>query len=213
MQLIREASVGQEFVKTLPGITAPIGFFDPLGLTPESKEDVLVWREAEVMHGRVAMMATVGFVVQESFHPLFPGAVGPAAFQLDYISAPEQALLLLLPIFMTEIARARKGWVEPVFTDGDFDSTVRTLRDDYTPGDRTPTNGRPLHASPCAHASLSASTLSAAVGFDPLSLKPKEPEALLEMQNKELNNGRLAMITIAGIVAQEVQTGFGVFGA
>ena len=49
--------------------------------------------------------------------------------------------------------------------------------------------------------------------FDPLSLKPKEPEALLEMQNKELNNGRLAMITIAGIVAQEVQTGFGVFGA
>ena len=64
--------MGQEFVKTLPGITAPIGFFDPLGLTPESKEDVLVWREAEVMHGRVAMMATVGFVVQESFHPLFP---------------------------------------------------------------------------------------------------------------------------------------------
>jgi len=44
-------------------------------------------------------------------------------------------------------------------------------------------------------------------GFDPLGLKPKEPKELMEMQTKELNNGRLAMIAIAGMVVQEAVTG------
>ncbi|MEC8280291.1 MAG: chlorophyll a-b binding domain-containing protein [Verrucomicrobiota bacterium] len=44
-------------------------------------------------------------------------------------------------------------------------------------------------------------------GFDPLGLKPTDPAELLEMQNKELNNGRLAMIAIAGFFAQELIDG------
>jgi hypothetical protein len=44
-------------------------------------------------------------------------------------------------------------------------------------------------------------------GFDPLKLKPEDPEKLLELQNKELNNGRLAMVGAAGIIAQELVTG------
>ena len=40
--------------------------------------------------------------------------------------------------------------------------------------------------------------------FDPLGLKPTEPEALKELQTKELNNGRLAMIAIAAFTAQEL---------
>jgi len=43
-------------------------------------------------------------------------------------------------------------------------------------------------------------------GFDPLGLKPSDPFMLAEMQTKELNNGRLAMIAIAGMVAQELVT-------
>lgn len=47
-----------------------------------------------------------------------------------------QSLLLLLPIFQTEITRARKGWLEPDFSsEASSAATVRTLRDGYTPGD------------------------------------------------------------------------------
>merc|ERR1712224_404518 len=45
------------------------------------------------------------------------------------------------------------------------------------------------------------------LGFDPLGLKPKDPSKLKTMQTKELQNGRLAMIAAAGIIAQEVATG------
>ena len=40
--------------------------------------------------------------------------------------------------------------------------------------------------------------------FDPLGLKPDDEDELFELQTKELNNGRLAMIAIAGFVLQEV---------
>merc|ERR1712061_376785 len=45
------------------------------------------------------------------------------------------------------------------------------------------------------------------LGFDPLGLKPTDLDELVKMQSKELNNGRLAMIAVAGMVAQEVVTG------
>jgi light-harvesting complex I chlorophyll a/b binding protein 4 len=44
-------------------------------------------------------------------------------------------------------------------------------------------------------------------GFDPLNLYPKTPEKQLEMQIKELKNGRLAMVAIGGMVAGAVITG------
>merc|ERR1711988_1381367 len=37
------------------------------------------------------------------------------------------------------------------------------------------------------------------LGFDPLGFKPTTEAELKEMQTKELNNGRLAMIAIAGM--------------
>lgn len=42
------------------------------------------------------------------------------------------------------------------------------------------------------------------LGFDPLGIMPEDDEELKVMQTKELNNGRLAMIAIAGFVAQEL---------
>jgi len=48
-------------------------------------------------------------------------------------------------------------------------------------------------------------------GFDPLNLKPEDPEELKILENKELNNGRLAMVGAAGMIAQELVTGKSIF--
>lgn len=65
--------------KAIPFLTAPKGLdgyigneeFDPLGLA--ELFDIKFMREAEIKHGRVAMLATVGFVLPE-FGVRFPGA-------------------------------------------------------------------------------------------------------------------------------------------
>merc|ERR1712217_930179 len=48
-------------------------------------------------------------------------------------------------------------------------------------------------------------------GFDPLGLKPKDEKDFMELQNKELNNGRLAMMAYAGLVGKELLTGVKAF--
>ena len=45
------------------------------------------------------------------------------------------------------------------------------------------------------------------LGWDPLGLKPTNPMELKEMQTKEINNGRLAMIGIVGMIGQELAHG------
>jgi len=177
---------GVEMMQALPG-KGPFGYFDPLFLAPESADEVLMWREAELTHCRVAMMAALGFGVQELFHPIFgveAGVDGPVVRQLDQVLSTENGQLggsiLLMAIFFSEIRRARVGWVEP-------EIEIRTLRKGYVPGD---------------------------IGFDPLNYKAKLDETgYLAMQNKELNNGRLAMIGVAGMTAQELVTDAPIFAA
>ena len=47
--------------KGAAGVTAPFGFFDPLSLCPETEREFIKYREAELKHGRVAMLAFAGF--------------------------------------------------------------------------------------------------------------------------------------------------------
>jgi len=159
----------------LPGAVAPLGYFDPIGFSREgiTLNEVKRYREAEVMHGRVSMLAVVGYFVGESFGGPF-GLVCPANDQLQQLPLPAFALLTA-GIAAIELKRARIGWVSPDL--GSWTTTLWTLRDGYYPGD---------------------------VGFDPLGLKPTEPQAFKNMQTKELQNGRLAMIAIAGICSQEL---------
>merc|ERR1719201_952829 len=60
----------------LAGITAPMSFFDPLGFsTTVTGGKLLFYREVELKHGRVAMLAALGILVGEQFHPLFGGDI------------------------------------------------------------------------------------------------------------------------------------------
>jgi len=171
----------------LPGALAPMGNFDPLGLSKDLPvQEVKRYREAEVTHGRVAMLATVGYLVAEPFHPLFDGAIGgPANTHLTQLRevAPAFFVWLAVAIFAAEIGRANYGWTRPGAAmeenrelDYDGKTFLTKLNDGYYPGD---------------------------VGFDPLGLKPSDPKAFAKMQTKELQNGRLAMLAAMGMIAQE----------
>lgn len=175
------AEVTDEEISTAPflavGSTAPFERFDPTGLlSKESKPTLVRYREAELTHGRVCMLASVGILVGEKFNPLFNGSItGPAINHFQQV--PEYFWLpLVFAISLAEIYRAQLGWTNPV---GASATEIMTLKADYTPGD---------------------------LGYDPLGLKPTTEAGLLEMKNKELNNGRLAMIGTAGMVVQELIT-------
>lgn len=47
--------------------------------------------------------------------------------------------------------------------------------------------------------------------FDPLGLMPNSAEKIMSIKNKELNNGRLAMIATVGAIVQECVTGSPIF--
>ena len=117
----------------LPGSVAPTGYFDPLGFAQAgiTLNEVKRNREAEVMHGRVAMMATVGYLVGEAFPGPF-GLTGPANDQLAQLPTGVLPLLGAM-IGACELKRAQTGWVEPDF--GNWSKTLWKLRDEYYPGD------------------------------------------------------------------------------
>ena len=161
----------------MPGILPPVGFFDPLNLAAKADEATIKrYRESELAHGRVGMLAVIGFLVGEKVEGssfLFDASIkGPAITHIAQVPS-EFFYLLLFAIGAYEIQRSLNGWVSPF--ELPIDQAGR-LKDDYTPGD---------------------------FKFDPSKLKPKTPDALLAMQNKELQNGRLAMLAAAGFIAQE----------
>merc|ERR1719353_2623743 len=75
------------FAYGLPGNFNALGGgelnWDPAGfLNGKSQLEVNRYREAEITHGRVGMLAALGFIVQEKFHPLFEADGGPAIDQI-----------------------------------------------------------------------------------------------------------------------------------
>jgi hypothetical protein len=167
-----------KFAFGLPGAIDPIPEgFDPLGFAEGADLDQMKkYREAETQHGRVAMLATLGFLVGENYHPLF-GLEGKEILAIDSLTE----VRLVFPAFFEGLAivigalefnRALVGWASPL-----KERTGNVLNDDYYPGD---------------------------IGFDPLGLKPTDAEEFETMQTKELQNGRVAMLAVAGMVAQEL---------
>merc|ERR1719506_991770 len=85
--------------------------------------------------------------------------------------------VMLAGIGNAEQVRIAKGWQK---LDPRTSTASQTLRDGYIPGD---------------------------LGFDPANIRPKDPEKLRLMQERELANGRLAMLGAAGFLLQEALTG------
>merc|ERR1739848_964568 len=66
----------------LAGVSAPMNYFDPLGFsTTVDAGKLLFYREVELKHARVAMLAALGFVVGEQYHPLFGGDIDTPAYK------------------------------------------------------------------------------------------------------------------------------------
>merc|ERR1712188_171331 len=86
--------------------------------------------EAELLHGRVGMLASLGFLVQENFHPLFNGVGGPAINQIPQLP-PWLWFGMTLGIGICESLRIQKGWADPF----EKMENVQSLKPDYYPGD------------------------------------------------------------------------------
>ena len=239
-------------VQSLPGILNPTGFFDPAGLSNDvSASELKRYREAELTHGRVAMLASLGFLVGESgFTPLFEGKIDGIGINQFWQVPTGFWPVILLFIAVPETFRALRGWMEPTVPENYFQ-----LRPGYTPGDLVPRSAETyLLCGVCLCVVVTSSTPTCdmcridgvgralfvcvvtsfvcraccrgserenssrdspgrfrAQDFDPLGLKPEDPEALKEMQTKELQHGRLAMLAAAGMIVQELQTGATLF--
>lgn len=150
------------------GVCAPLGFFDPLGFAPKNKRNNFKnLRAMEIKHGRIAMLATVGSVVQHFIHR--PDL--PEPWQ-TYVGPVNPVGLGALAIFYGPVGFIQLlGGLFAIFC---FEFFLWLERDDRDPGDFG----------------------------NPLSIPLDTPE----MRLKELNNGRMAMISISGIWAAELVT-------
>jgi Chlorophyll A-B binding protein len=129
------------------------------------------------------MLATIGFLAGEAVEGssfLWDASVTGPAISHLAQVPPLFWTLLVSAIGAAEQRRAQIGWVEPKNVPV---AQPGLLRKDYIPGD---------------------------LGFDPLGLKPKDPSEFMILQNKELQNGRLAMLAAAGFMAQEMVDGKGI---
>merc|ERR1719210_2543960 len=90
-----------EMAQTMPGVTGPLGFFDPLGFCTDCSEGKLCfYREVELKHGRVTMLASLGFLVGENFHPLFGGDIDAPS----YLAFQQTPLQTFWPAVVAAIA-------------------------------------------------------------------------------------------------------------
>merc|ERR1711966_417024 len=124
------------FAYGLPGNFNALGGaelnFDPAGfLKGKSELEVNRYREAEITHGRVGMLASAGFLVQEKFHPLFSGDGGPAIDQIPQLPVWLWAVMAG-GIGAAEAFRINAGFRE---LDGEKLKAETALRPGYYPGD------------------------------------------------------------------------------
>ena len=183
-QVAKSSTALSASLEGLNGALAPVGAFDPLNLAEKATDATLArYREAEIAHGRVAMLAVIGFLVGEKVEGssfIFDAQIsGPAITHIGQVPDGFWPIIIAF-VGAYEAQRAENGWLDPSKCAVD---SPGELRADYLPGD---------------------------LNFDPLGLMPDDDEEFEIMQTKELQNGRLAMLAAAGFLAQEAVDGKGI---
>jgi hypothetical protein len=128
-------------VEDQPGITEPFGLFDPLNLAPRSKIKFRQYRSAELKHGRVAMLASVGLVAQHWIR--FPGGsfdeVPNGIYAVTTLEGSLGLAFTILPSLVLEFA----VWAQdPGKEVGDFGDPLNAGMDSLEMKNRELNNGR-----------------------------------------------------------------------
>merc|ERR1719478_1664431 len=217
--------------KSVVGDGAMVGDkgFDPLGFA-DSVEKLRIYREAELKHGRLAMLAALGWPVSEALDKPIAAAIGaksllvstPVNVANGLAEGGEQLLrapsLLngglenVSPLFWAAVFAFSAGtelYATKIKKRAGFRNTLAALGAEELTGVDIDGDGQ-----------VGAPTLLAAdnylpgdLGFDPLGLYKGSDEDKRNMQLKELNNGRLAMIAVVGYAFNEAATKIPVFNS
>ena len=120
------------------GITAPFGYFDPLGFCEGASEGkIKFYREVELKHGRVSMLAALGFLVAEQLHPMWGGQIDVPS----NIAFQETALQNFLPGVALLVGFHE---VLSVFTfNSPFGGELWSIRSGEPPGCSNPSDANP----------------------------------------------------------------------
>merc|ERR1719414_219030 len=153
--------------------------FDPLGFA-KSPEDLMNFREAEIKHARLAMLAAAGWPLSE----LFDAKIAKIAGLTPLVDASDRAPSLL---------NGGLGKVSPVYWIACLLGAAAI--DGYGIYRRNQGN---------------ASYFPGNLGFDPLGMYPQDEAGQQRMQLAEVKNGRLAMIAITAFAVQEFVSKTGV---
>merc|ERR1711966_66158 len=167
-----------------------MGGFDPLGLGTD--ERFVAFREAEIKHGRLAMLAAVAWPLQEILHPILVDELrgdGINAKDLLVETAGKSPSLLNGGLFQWEAV--------PLLMLSVYAASVLELKD-----------VRKRSKAGLEFNEYSESTVPGDLSFDPLRItRSLSYEEKIEFLEKELLNGRLAMIAVTCYVLEEALFG------
>lgn len=100
---VARSAIGMYDASNMVGVSAPLGFWDPLGFAAKADEATMMkYREAELKHGRVAMIAVLGYLSSENWHPFYDGKLSSNPLQALWDMPPAGAVQIIAFIGLLE---------------------------------------------------------------------------------------------------------------